>query len=126
MYNPILDTFCKFIMSDTDENGGNGSDNDSATSRSQNVNRQRQSDDRAKDVCGHCLKKCTNAGRGSMALECDYCKFWFHAECEGLEDATYKNLVKLAEVVPNLNYYCVFGRCKEVSTEMIKLLRDDI
>ena len=77
---------------------------------------------RAENICGHCMKKCTKTGRGSLALKCDYCKYLYHADCEGLSTEQYQALSQLASVLPNVNYYCVFGHCKQVSDEMIKLL----
>ena len=109
-------------MSGNESNSGNDSDNEDASMRSQDGSRQRKVVDRAKDICGHCMKKCTKSGRGSKALQCDYCEFWYHFNCEDLTEDAYKNLVNLAKEIPNLNYYCVFGRCKEVSKEMMKLL----
>ena len=77
---------------------------------------------RANDICGHCLKKCTKTGKSSQALKCDYCSYWFHAECEGINSDQYNRLIELSKIIPNINYYCVFGHCKQVSTQIIKLL----
>ena len=85
------------------------------------VNRQKITS-RAENICGHCMKKCTKTGKSSLAMKCDYCHYWFHAECEGLTPEQYQQLSQLASVIPNLNYYCVFGHCKQVSAEMLKLL----
>ena len=76
---------------------------------------------RAENICGHCMKKCTKTGRSSSAMRCDYCHYWYHAECEGLTSEQYQSLSQLAKVLPNLNYYCVFGHCKQVSDEMLEL-----
>ena len=77
---------------------------------------------RANDVCGHCMKKCTKSGKGSHALQCDYCNYWFHRECEGMDKETYESFSKLAEVLPNINYYCVFSRCKGINDEMLRVI----
>ena len=58
---------------------------------------------RAENVCGHCMKKCTRTGRGSQAMKCDYCNYLYHAECEGLTPEQYQQLSQLANVLPNLN-----------------------
>ena len=52
------------------------------------ASRQRKNDiaSRDQDICGHCMKRCTKTGSLSKAIQCDYCKFWFHAKCEDLSN----------------------------------------
>ena len=74
------------------------------------------------DVCGHCMKKVTSSGKSSQAFECDYCTFWVHASCEGMDESTYKKMAEGANLVSNINYYCKFGMCQKVSSDVIKII----
>ena len=86
-------------MSQIGNNGGDSSDEltgtqppaAAAAAIDVNVNKQKIAS-RAENICGHCMKKCTKTGRGSLALRCDYCNYWYHADCEGLSNEQYQFL----------------------------------
>ena len=71
---------------------------------------------------GHCTKKCTDKGKGSLALQCDYCLGWVHAECEGISEDNYKMFSSLAAVMPNMSYFCKLKHCKDVSAAVLQQL----
>ena len=68
--------------------------------------------DQRKEVCGYFEEKCTDKGKGSDGILCDYCGFWVHASCDGKMSAeAYKMFTKLADEVSNISYYCSLNHC---------------
>ena len=44
--------------------------------------------------CGVCSQKFSDNHR---AIQCDFCNYWIHIECEGIDVATYNNLIESSE-----------------------------
>ena len=80
---------------------------------------------RSKDICGHCLQKCTSSGPGRFAFQCDYCKYWYHAVCDmGVSEDEFKTFQNNSsdKIFQSIKFYCEFDKCKRISDELEKNL----
>ena len=62
-------------------------------------------------VCGRCSKRCTSKGLSSKAIQCDFCGFWVHAACKGLNKEQFRLLNQLSQSVHNVVYYYNLNQC---------------
>ena len=78
---------------------------------------------RKKDICGHCMTKCTRVGPDSLAFCCDMCDYWYHAACDMGVDA--EKFVKFNEVEGNIlnsvKIYCNFEKCHQTQDQIKKM-----
>jgi len=59
---------------------------------------------------GCCLQCEEELGSDCKAVQCDLCAAWIHAECEGLLDEVYGNVMALGGL-NNAMYYCDTNNC---------------
>ena len=64
-----------------------------------------------KVVCIVCNRRFTFRGKG---IECESCKTWFDAKCQGITDTDYKNMQEIVWI----SYYCAAEIRKEDTLEL--------
>ena len=78
---------------------------------------------RKKDICGHCMIKCTRSGPDSLAFCCDMCDYWYHAACDVGVDA--EQFEKFNEnrmfSLDNVKIYCNFEKCQQTQDQIKKM-----
>ena len=72
-------------------------------------------------ICFDCNRRVTFRGKG---VECESCKNWFHAKCQGITDTEYKTMQEIVWICS----YCAEKGTKEDTRELklFKRYADDI
>lgn len=65
-----------------------------------------------REVCGCCQDRVST---GQMGLECEICKFWFHAKCEKLTKREYD---KISDVIEKVSWHC--KECKSFAGKIVE------
>ena len=67
---------------------------------------------RPKNICGHCNNEVKSRGQGSDGIECDCCRYWVHAQCEGISQEKYKMWQTIGD---RAKFYCSVMMCQETA-----------